>query len=346
MMPKNVKLGIAAEFFDVQGNLGFPAPGIELLSKYPQIEHCELENDPEITAEQRGDCDLVITGGTKWNEAAVAVGSDRLIALLMTGVGYDHIDVEALTSANVMLCFAPEAVRRPMAATIFTFVLALSTRLLEKDKLTREGRWLEHNNYIGEGLEGKTFGSIGVGNIGREFFKLVAPFGMNHLACDPYVTQEAVDELGVELVDLDTLLAESDYVNVSVPLSDATHHLVGEPEFKKMKPTTYFINTARGGLVDEPALIRALEEKWIRGAGLDVFEQEPVDPDNPLLKMDNVVVAPHSLCFTEEYLRLAWSGRLRHADQISRGEIPAEVVNKDVLEKADFKKRFAKYASP
>ena len=345
-MPKNVKLGIAAEFFDVQGNLGFPAPGIELLSKYPQIEHCELENDPEITAEQRGDCDLVITGGTKWNEAAVAVGSDRLIALLMTGVGYDHIDVKALTSANVMLCFAPEAVRRPMAATIFTFVLALSTRLLEKDKLTREGRWLEHNNYIGEGLEGKTFGSIGVGNIGREFFKLVAPFGMNHLACDPYVTQEAVDELGVELVDLDTLLAESDYVNVSVPLSDATHHLVGEPEFKKMKPTTYFINTARGGLVDEPALIRALEEKWIRGAGLDVFEQEPVDPDNPLLKMDNVVVAPHSLCFTEEYLRLAWSGRLRHADQISRGEIPAEVVNKDVLEKADFKKRFAKYASP
>ena len=109
MMPKNVKLGIAAEFFDVQGNLGFPAPGIELLSKYPQIEHCELENDPEITAEQRGDCDLVITGGTKWNEAAVAVGSDRLIALLMTGVGYDHIDVKALTSANVMLCFAPEA---------------------------------------------------------------------------------------------------------------------------------------------------------------------------------------------------------------------------------------------
>jgi len=119
----------------------------------------------------------------------------------MTGVGYDHIDVKALTAANVMLCFAPDAVRRPMAATVFTFVLALATRLLEKDKLTREGRWLEQNNYPGEGLAGKTFGSIGVGNIGREFFKLVTPFGMNHLACDPYVSQEAVDDLGVKLVE-------------------------------------------------------------------------------------------------------------------------------------------------
>ena len=168
---------------------------------------------------------------------------------------------------------------------------------------------------------------------------------MKHLACDPYVSQEAVDNLNVQLVDMDTLLAESDYVNVSVPLSEATYHLVGEPEFKKMKPTTYFINTARGRIVDEPVLIRALEEKWIRGAGLDVFEQEPVDPNNPLLKMDNVVVAPHSLCVTEEFLRLAWAGRLRHADQISHGEIPAEVVNKDVLEKADFKKKFANYGS-
>ena len=344
-MPRQVKLGIAAEFFDKQGNLLFPGPGIELLSKYPQLEHHALQNDIEITAEQRGDYEMVISGETRWNEAAISAGSDRLIALLYTGVGDNHIDVKALTAANVMFCFAPDAVRRPMATTIFTFVLALATRLLEKDKLTREGRWLEQKNYNGEGLEGKTFGSIGVGNIGREFFKLLAPFGMNHLACDPHVSQEAVDDLGVKLVDVDTLLAESDYVNVSVPLSAATHHLIGESEFKKMKPTAYFINTARGGLVDEPALIRALEEKRIRGAGLDVFEQEPVDPDNPLLKMDNVVVAPHCLCVTEEYLRLAWSGRLRHADQISRGEIPAEVVNKDVLEKADFKKKFADYMS-
>lgn len=343
-MPAKVKLGTAAEFFDKEGNLQIPDPGLELLSEYPQIEHIALDNDIEITAAQRGDCDMIITGATRWTAPALA-GNHRLIALLMMGVGYDHIDVEALTEADVMLCSAPDAVRRPMATTILTFLLALATRLLEKDALTREGRWTEQKNYNGDGLEGKTFGSIGVGNIGREFFKLALPFGMNHLACDPNVSQAAVDDVGVRIVDMDTVLTQSDYVNVSVPLSDATYHLIGESEFRKMKPSAYFINTARGRIVDEPALIRALNEGWIRGAGLDVFEREPVDPDNPLLQMSNVVVAPHSLCHTTECLSLAWSGRLRRADLISRGETPAEVVNREVLDKPDFKEKLARYAS-
>ena len=342
-MPTNAKLGIAAEFFDADGHLHFPPPGIDLFSDYPHLEHCVLANDIEITAEQRGDCDMIVSGATRWTAPAL-VGNDRLTALLITGVGYDHIDVAALTEANVMLISAPYSVRRPMATTILTFVLALATRLLEKDALTREGRWLEQKNYNGDGLEGRTFGSIGVGNIGREFFKLAMPFGMNHIACDPNVSQEAVDDIGVELVDMDTVLSESDYVNVSVPLSDATYHLIGEAEFRKMKPSAYFINTARGRIVDEPALIRALNEGWIRGAGLDVFEQEPVDPDNPLLMMTNVVVSPHSLCHTTEYLYLAWTGGVERADMISRGQIPAEVVNKAVLDKPEFLDKMARYA--
>ena len=341
-MPTRVKLGIAREFFDEEGNLEFSSPGLQLLKNYPHIEHHVLfENTSEVSAEQIGDSDMVISGAARWTEASL-VGNDQLIAVLLTGVGYDHIEVKALTRANTMLCFAPDAVRRPMATTILTFMLALSTRLLEKDKLTRDGRWLEQKHYHGEGLTGKTLGSIGVGNIGHELFKLVAPFGMNHLACDPYVTQKAVDDVDVKLVDMDALLAESDYVSVSVPLSDQTYRLVGEAEFKKMKPTAYFISTSRGRIIDEPALIRALEQRWIRGAGLDVFEQEPVDPNNPLLSMDNVVVSPHGLCHTEEYFKLAWSGKLRQADQISRGEIPPEVVNKDVLEKQEFKEKFKK----
>lgn len=342
-MPTRVKLGIAREFYDEEGNLKFPGPGLQLLENYPHIEHHVLaENNPEISAEQIGDCDMVISGATRWTETSL-VGNDQLIAVLFTGVGYDHIDVKALTKANTMLCFAPDAVQRPMATTILTLTLALATRLLEKDKLTREGRWLERGHYHGQGLTGKALGSIGVGNIGRELFKLVAPFGMKHLACDPYITQQAVDDLGVKLVDMDALLAESDYLSVSVPLSDKTYHLVGEAEFKRMKPTAYFISTSRGSIIDEPALIRALEEGWIRGAGLDVFEQEPVDPSNPLLRMDNVVVSPHSLCHTEEFFKLTWSSKLRQADQVSRGEIPPEVVNKDVLEKPPFKRKFEKY---
>ena len=341
-MPTNAKVGIAAEFADDDGNIKWPGPGLALFADHPQLEPAVLHNEIEITAAQQEGCSIVISGSTRWTRPAIT-GNDELMALLLTGVGYDHIDVEALNEANVMLCLAPDAVRRPMATTILTFMLALATRLLEMDKLTRAGRWLEQGNYPGEGLSGKTLGSIGIGNIGHELFKLVAPFGMNLLACDPYVSQESVDDVGVKLVDMETLLATSDYVNVSVPLSDATYHLVGENEFRKMKSTAYFLSTARGRIIDEPAMIRALDEGWIRGAGIDVFEQEPVDPDNPLLRMENVVVSPHALCHTEEYFKLAWSGKVRQADQISRGEIPPEVVNKEVLERPEFQQKLANY---
>ena len=140
----------------------------------------------------------------RWTEHSLA-GNDQLIALLYTGVGYDHIDVKALTDAGVLFCFAPDAVRRPMACTIITFILALAMKLMAKDKITRQGRWSEQNDYRGEGLTGKTLGSIGVGNIGHEVFVLAQPFGMRHLGCDPYIKQTDVDDVGVQLVDMDTL---------------------------------------------------------------------------------------------------------------------------------------------
>ncbi|MCE2396661.1 dehydrogenase, partial [Candidatus Poribacteria bacterium] len=250
---------------------------------------------------------------------------------------------KALTDAGVLFCFAPDAVRRPMACTIITFILALAMRLMAKDKITRQGRWSEQNDYRGEGLMGKTLGSIGVGNIGHEVFVLAQPFGMRHLGCDPYIKQADVDDVGVQLVDMDTLLAESDFVSISVPLNEETRHLVGERELRKMKSTAYLISTSRGPVVDEAALIQALQEGWIRGAGIDVFEQEPVDPDNPILGMDNVVVSPHSLCHTDEYYKLAWSGKLRQAVQILRGEIPEELVNREVLDRPVFQTKFKKF---
>jgi phosphoglycerate dehydrogenase-like enzyme len=338
-------LGITREFFDEDGGLKIPGPGLKLLDEIPAIDYQMFaEFLPEIAAEQARGCDMVISGAARWTEDSL-VGNDQLVAVLFTGVGYDHIDVKALTRAGVMLCFAPDAVRRPMAVTIITFVLALAMRLINKDRITRQGRWEERENYHGEGLTGKTLGSIGVGNIGHEMFKLAGPFGMRHLAHDPYVTQEAVDDVGVELVDMDTLLAESDFVSISVPLSDKTYHLFGEKELRKMKETAYLISTSRGSVVDEPALIQALQEGWIQGAGVDVFEQEPVDPDNPILKMDNVVVSPHSLCHTDEYFKGTWDQKLRQASQIVRGETPEALVNREVLEKPEFQARFAKFAA-
>lgn len=345
-MEGKITLGITRDIFDADGQLDIPGPGLALLDEMPEIQYRRFDQFlPEVTTEQIQGCDMVISAAARWTERTLA-GNDQLIALLYTGVGYDHIDVKALTDAGVLFCFAPDAVRRPMACTIITFILALAMKLMAKDKITRQGRWAEQNDYRGEGLMGKTLGSIGVGNIGHEVFVLAQPFGMRHLGCDPYITQADVDDVGVQLVDMDTLLAESDFVSISVPLNEETRHLVGEQQLCKMKSTAYLISTSRGPVVDEVALIRALQEGWIRGAGIDVFEQEPVDPNNPILGMDNVVVSPHSLCHTDEYYKLAWSGKLRQAAQILRGEIPDSLVNKEVLERSAFQTKFKKFQAP
>jgi D-3-phosphoglycerate dehydrogenase len=344
-MATKAVVGIVREFFDAEGNYNLPGPGLDLFAEYPDLEPRMLaEQQSPIGADLIRGCDMVITGGSRWIEDSLT-GNDQLVAVLFTGVGYDFMDVEALTRNNVILCFAPDSVRRPMACTIVTLILAVAMRLIIKDRITREGRWADQQFHHGEGLTGKTLGTIGVGNIGHEMLMLARPFGMRHLACDPQVTQKDVDDVGAELVDMDTLLAESDFVSISVPLSQKTRGLVGERELNLMKQSAYLINTSRGPVVDETALIRALDTGRIRGAGLDVFEQEPVDPNNPLLKMENVVVAPHSLGHTDEYFMTAWSGKLRQASQIARGENPVDVVNKVVLEKPELQAKLKRFRS-
>ena len=166
---------------------------------------------------------------------------------------------------------------------------------------------------------------------------------MSHIACDPYVTQEAVADAGIKLVDMTTVLTESDFLNISVPLNEQTRHLIGEKELRKMKKSAFLINTARGSIVDEAALIEALQEGRIRGAGLDVFEQEPTPIDNPLLKMENVVVAPHALCETEELFAGMWEQKFGQMSQIIRGEVPEALVNREVLDKPGFQARLKKF---
>jgi phosphoglycerate dehydrogenase-like enzyme len=142
---------------------------------------------------------------------------------------------------------------------------------------------------------------------------------------------------------MDTVLAESDFLNISVPLSEETRHLIGERELRKMKKTAYLINTARGPVVDEAALIKALQEGWIQGAGLDVFEQEPTPPDNPLLRMDNVVVAPHALGHTDQFFMESWNQKLRQVSQIIRGEVPEALINREVLDKPEFQAKLKRF---
>ncbi|MGB2827300.1 MAG: NAD(P)-dependent oxidoreductase, partial [Dehalococcoidales bacterium] len=176
---------------------------------------------------------------------------------------------------------------------------------------------------------------IGCGNIGRMVAQKARCFKMQVIGCDPFVDKAKAEECGIKLVGMPELLRESDYISIHTFLSQETKHLLGEKEFKQMKPGAYLINTSRGPVIDEPALINALQEKQIAGAGLDVFEQEPVDPDNPLLRMDNVVVFPHTASYSDAAFKRLRVSVGQEAARVLSSRWPKNLVNKTVKPKVD-----------
>lgn len=268
-------------------------------------------------------------------------GVERLAIVARWGVGYDKIDVRVMTDANVLLAITPDAVRTPVAEAILTLILALAKDLLIQDKTTRAGKWRGDLPRLGRNLRGQVLGSIGCGNIAREMFSLAGPFGFARmLASDPYVSDAPPD---VELVSFDEVLRESDYVTINCLLNDSTRGLIGEPQLRLMKPTASLVNTARGPIVDEQALVRALREGWIARAALDVYAQEPPREDHPFFSMDNVIVTPHGLPWTEELVRDNGEEACDNMLAVARGELPGGIVNPQVLNRAGFQEKLARY---
>jgi phosphoglycerate dehydrogenase-like enzyme len=253
--------------------------------------------------------------------------------------------VEACTRAGIALVITPDGVRRPVAVSIITFILALSGKLMAKDRLTREAAagFAKRGEYMGVGLVGRTLGSIGIGNIGAELFRLIKPFEMRLIAHDPYADPKLAAELGVELVGLEDVFRRSDFVSVSCPLTPETRHLVNADRLTLMKPTAYLINTSRGPIVDQKALTKALEERAIAGAALDVSEKEPPDADDPILKFDNVIFAPHALCWTDQCFAGNGAADVRAVLDVQHGREPRVVVNRDVVETAAWRTRLLKF---
>ena len=337
-MFRKARIGICRSIVDEKGRSWLAPNLLEKLNELTNVA-CEPLPDfsPEIRPEQIKSFDIIIAGSPKWTKDSLA-GNTQLLHVAKMSAGYNQIDVPALTQAGVLLTNCPEGNRRPVAVAIITFILALSTRLLSKERIVREGQWQKKEHCVGYGLVGKTLGSVGVGNIGHEMFRLAKAFGMRHIAYDPYVSQETVADVDVRLVDLDAVLTESDFLNISCPLNENTYHLIGVKEFYKMKKTAFLINTARGPIVDEAALIKALQEGTIRGAALDVFEQEPLPLDNPLLKMDvdKVMLTPHDLANTDERAANYEAQILRQIKQVIHGDVPEALVNREVLQRSEF----------
>jgi D-3-phosphoglycerate dehydrogenase len=220
-------------------------------------------------------------------------------------------------------------------------MLALTGKLMVKDKLTREGPtgFARRADHMGVGLVGRTLGSLGIGNIGAEMFRMAKPFDMRFIAHDPYADKKIAEELGIELVGLEELFRQADVLSISVPLSPETHHIVNAERIALMKPTAYLINTARGPIVDQAALTEALTERRIAGAGLDVLEKEPPDENDPILKLDNVILAPHALCWTDQCFAGNGAADVKAVLDVQHGRVPRGVVNREVLESAAWKKR-------
>lgn len=343
-MSEKFRVGVTRDFLKPDGSIGFGDIGLKILDDAPGVEWEFLAQDVrELSADQVKDFDALLVLGPRVTPATLA-GTDRLAIVARFGVGYDNVDLDACTESGVLVTITPDGVRRPMAASIMAFILALSMKMVIKDRMTRDGRWGERMDHMGVGLTGRVLGLVGMGNIGREVLKLAAPFGMRHLVYDPYVSPTEIPDAGAEPVDLETLLRTSDFVVVSCPLTPQTHHLIDARRLALMKRTAYLVNAARGPIVDQKALTDALSEKRIQGAGLDVYEQEPVHPADPILTLDNVIIAPHSLCWTDECFLGNGTSAINSILDVAAGRMPRYVVNRAVMESETLQKKLDRYS--
>ncbi|MDQ6917394.1 MAG: dehydrogenase [Pseudomonadota bacterium] len=332
-MTGKFRVGLTRDILDSRGEPAFGRAALETLDRDSSVQWEYLPKViPEIGPELAAEYDALYVNIARVPAAAVERADCRLRVVARHGVGYDSVDVAAMTRAGVLITNTPTSMPRPVATTALTFVLALAGKLFLKDRLTRSGRWHERMDNMGLGLSGRTLGVVGAGGIGKELLRMARVFDLKLLASDPVANDVELGYIGARKVDLDTLMRDSDFVVVCCLLNERTRHLIGADALSKMKPGAYLINVARGPIVDEKALIEALREHRIAGAALDVFEQEPIDPANPLLSMDHVIVTPHSLCWTDECFHNMASTGLRSIVDALNKRVPEFLVNRAVLQ--------------
>ncbi len=265
-----------------------------------------------------------------FGDATLVRRCPSLLAISSSGAGYDMVDVDACTAAGVIVCSQSGFNKEAVAEHTLGFILALSKKIGLADKALRRDGVRDRFRYVGNDIRGKTVGIVGIGQIGTRTAELCRTlFGMPVLAYDPYLTAEQIRERGATKVELDELLRRSDFVSLHCPRTGETMGMIGRAQFALMKPTAFFISTARGGIHSEDDLAVALREGRIAGAGLDVFLQEPPQPDHPLLALDTVVASPHTAGVTEEAL---YDMAIATAEQwitIFTGGVPPRLVNPD-----------------
>ncbi len=288
-----------------------------------------IGTEDEMISRTRDADALVISSSPVTRGVMGALEGLKVVA--RTGVGYDVIDVPAATELGVIVVNIPDIWVREVANHALALMLAWNRKIVTLDRQVHAGVWSA--GVPGErtgSLHGETVGIVGLGNIGSAFARRVAAFETKVIAHDPYVDDARFAALGVERVTLEALAERADYVSVHTLLNAETHHLIGEAFFRRMKPTAILINTSRGPVVDEAALAKALAEKRLAGAALDVWEREPVAADNPLLRMDNVLATPHAAYFSSPAVAQVPRRCGEEVARALRGQRPVNVVNPEV----------------
>jgi D-3-phosphoglycerate dehydrogenase len=326
----------------------FYVPGIvptyeELLTKSgAQVDKTFCATEKELIS-ACSEADAVIALGIKITpeyvfSAKVIENPNKCRLIALTGIGYDNVDIAAATEKGVCVANVPYYCLEEVSDHAMALILACARKFYQVLPDIKSGKWSTQGDYLSalkplHRLSGQTLGLIGFGNIARALVPKARAFGFRIIAYAPHVPDSWFKTLRVEAVGLDQLLEESDFVSIHTTLTPETKHMMGLQHFRKMKPTAYFINTARGELVDEKALYTALSEGLIAGAGLDVLESEPPSSDNPLLKLSNVLLTGHFAYYSEESREELFRWPWEEVARVLHGEWPQGLVNPQVKER-------------
>jgi len=311
-------------------------PAMKILESVAEVRFWDKETPPprDVLLREVRDVDGLCCLLTEKIDREVMDAGQKLKVISQVAVGYDNIDVEAATERGIYVTNTPGVLTETTADFAWALLMSVARRVVEADKYVRSGKWVipwSLTMLLGGDVYGKTLGIVGLGRIGSAVARRAKGFNMKVIYYDVFRNLEAEKTLGIEFREFKDLLKEADFISIHVPLTKNTYHLFGEEEFKAMKPTAYLINTSRGPVIDEKALYKALKEGWIKGAGLDVHEKEPTPPDNPLLTLDNIVVAPHIASGSVETRTKMTVIAAENLVAVLKGKVPPNLVNKEVL---------------
>ncbi|WP_029689388.1 D-isomer specific 2-hydroxyacid dehydrogenase family protein [Thermoanaerobacter sp. A7A] len=314
---------------------------IERLKALGEVERFELPHDMrgKALAEKLMSYSVIIASVKPYYDREFFEYKDKTLLITRHGIGYDAIDIKSATEKGTLVTKVAGIVEREaVAENAIALLLDVMRRVREASLRVKDGKWQERASFMGYEIKDKVAGIIGIGNIGSRVAEILKyGFGAQVIAYDPNLSEEEIQKRGAQPVFLEELLQTSDIISLNASLNEKNYHMLSHKEFSMMKKNVFIVNTARGELIDTEALIKALKEGKVAGAGLDVVEGEPIDENHPLLAFDNVIITPHTSAYTYECLRGMGDKVVSDVEKVLRGEIPDGVINKEVLEGESWK---------